>query len=549
MPLLSKNERLAADAARLHMRRVGLQFDEACGDGDRTLSFEEFCAFTSSFTTNADIHADKKHQDKELRAWWALINENGDARISKCEFFLYSLCAASRKCGTGIQAIFQKFDGNSSGNLDVIEFEKALDVMGFGDCASEVFDEHVGPHGAVSYLRMLKRVETKSSLPELRAFLAALASDTRKNIDTSQWAFGGATPEEARDGLAALLMAHHVRLSDLFQQWDDDGSFSLTLEELKDCFTNEMGFIGPTEVVEQIFCEQLDQDGSGKIAFDEFSAWVHGRAIAPQPSERDLASRLSLVPRLQASFDAGDQAWSAGRLRSELHAELGLVGLRVVDLLRAWDTGTKADEKDERNDDLISHREFLIALKKLAGGGELWYQMGRDGAVAAFGRMDRSGDKSISVGELQRWLDPHSKLAFVPHRRWDGADCPSSPLKRDRRTAFHAHAGGAAKTEEEEEEEEEEGSLCYSPTKISTRLAQVRAYAPDMDRASRLAARLSRPRWPAAPPPSSSSLMIGAPDCVRERVWSTRRAPTSVRLGPTSAQPFVHSSASAAAAM
>lgn len=507
-----------------HMKRKAMEYDEADADGDNEITFDEFVTFILPIT------GDRSEDD--LREWWAIMDIDGDGLLRKDEYFIYSLCAASRKSGSGIQNLFQQYDQDGSGNLDIIEFEQALTEMGFGDIANDVYEAYSCPGGAcISYMALLKEIETKTSQPAMRQFLIALAADSMLTVDTSAWSFDGTTPEEARLNLASLLKQHGVRLTDVFQQLDDDGSFSLSLEEMRGAFW-ELGFRGQPSVVEQTFA-QLDADGSGKVGFDEFAAFVYGRALAAPRSKRsDLAEQLCLAPRIRASVEAGDDPWTATRLRSEMFDALATAGLRCVDLLRAWDKGTAGGVSgiadSIKSDNQISNKEFMVAMKKLCGGDsesaanaaaqgaespellgsdEMWYGMVRDAAVGAFRRMDRSGDKSISVQELQRWLDPHAKLLS------GGNGAPASPGKRRRSATFA-----------------EDPSLCYSPTKLSTRLAQVRAFEPstaEMGTKSKPASgRTTRPSRLGGP--------VVAPNCVRERVWSTRRVESKSRLGPTS---------------
>ena len=211
------------------LRRKALEFDEADADGDQEVSLEEFVRFILPLTG--------ERSESDLKEWFFLMDVDGDGLLRKDEFFLYALCAASRKSGTGITQIFEAYDKDGSGNLDVIEFESALEEMGFGDIATDYFEEHACHDGSsISYLTLLKQIEEKTSLPAMRQFLMALATDAMLTVDTSTWAFDGSTPEEARRGLADLLKRHNVRLSDLFQRFDDDGSFSLTLDELTSAF-------------------------------------------------------------------------------------------------------------------------------------------------------------------------------------------------------------------------------------------------------------------------------------------------------------------------
>ena len=486
----------AADArdARKHLRRKALEFDEADADGDQEIGYDEFCEYILPKVRGA------RHTDADLKEWWALMDIDGDGFIRKDEYFLYTLCAASRKAGSGINAIFAEFDKDGSGNLDEIEFEQALETMGFGDAATAVFEEYQNATTrTVSYLTLLKKVEERTILPAMRSFLMALASDSMIKVDTSKWSFGGATPQEARSGLAALLKKHSVRLSNLFQQLDDDGSFSLTLAELKDAFW-ELGYTGKPEVVGEIF-SSLDQDGSGKAGFDEFNAWVHGRKLERNRPE-DRAARLSLVPQLQVSFNAGDDAWTPGRLQVELNAALGAEGLRGVDLLKAWDCG-KLDDKlgdgpsvssmtAHLPDRQLSQKEYLIAFKRLCGGGELWYAMARDAAHEAFKMIDKSGDKAIGVAELCRWVDPHGRLVAAGRSKSRKAMAQST----GHGSVVAEKPEARVEDGEEEQHAQSSASCCYSPTKLSTRIAQIRAFDPDLLKPPpKAASRARKPLW------------------------------------------------------
>jgi len=477
----------SAKSARMHLRRKAVEFDEADGDGDQEIDYEEFCKFVLPRAASG-----AEHSEEELKEWWGLMDVDGDGFIRKDEFFLYALCAASRRSGSGIESIFRTFDKDASGTLDEIEFENALEEMGFADAATAVFDEHANhSEHVISYLTLLKRVEERTNQPSMRAFLLALASDSMLKVDTSSWSFTGETAQQVRDGLCGLLKQHKVRLSDLFQKLDDDGSFSLSLDELKEAFW-QLGYSGSPDVIRDIF-KLLDQDGSGKAGFDEFSAWVNGRKIISGPRPKDRASRLSLRDRLQESFDADDDAWSTERLRTELATALAAEGLRAIDLLKAWDkNGTDEDgvvTKKGTSDHSISHKEYLVGLKKVCGGaGDLWYAMARSAAVDAFTKMDRSGDKSISVSELCRWIDPHGRLVAAGRTKSkSGVGSRSNsraalePLANGQsNSADRQPTGGEEVGELVGEPAGEQGiPCCYSPTKFSTRLAQVRAYDPD----------------------------------------------------------------------
>ena len=313
----------------------------------------------------------------------------------------------------------------------------ALEEMGFGDVSHELYEAHHSKATkTISYATILASVEEKVSQPGMRSFLLALATDSRRKVDTSSWRFSGTTVEEARSGLQHLLTKHQVRLADLFQQLDDDGSFTLDLSELRDAMW-ELGFAGHASIVDEIF-QTIDADGSGHTGFEEFSAWVHGDAIGSTASmtRAERVRRFSLKGELEASAQADEPAWSALRLQGEFHDSLRHLGLSGGDIVRSWDVGTK-DGSERGGDGAIGRLEYMIALKRLAGGSELWYGYMRAAAQEAFLEIDRSSDGVISVQELCVWLDPvgvGSKAA-----KPKVATRPSSPnISKPKRTTLWA---------------------------------------------------------------------------------------------------------------
>ena len=513
----SSDDAYTTQQARKHLLRKAVEFKEADKDGDQEITFEEFVTFILPKTG--------ERSDEELQAWWGLMDIDGDGFLRKDEFFFYALCAASKRTGSGIAAVFSKFDTDNSGALDEIEFEQALQEVGFGDVALDVFDAHAGPDRMISYHELLQAVGKRTELPAMRAFLNALASDSVLAVDTSGWTFSGETPDAVRTALAALLAREGVRLSDLFQQIGGD-DFSMTLSEWQDAF-GQLGFRGDASIIATVFAS-LDQDGSGRAGFDEFSAWLYGRKVAESAAAKReaVATGLTLVPQVSKSADDGEEPWTGMRLRAELHDALAAAKLRCVDLLRSWDKNGSGPSKGQggvsiveaqRADNLISQKEFLIGMKRLVGGGKeedgtdhLWYGYVRDAAVSAFARMDRSGDRSISVTEMQHWIDPHMKLLM----KQPLPAAVSSPLKRRRSARFLDDPHGDKALADD--------GLAYSPTRLSMRLAQVRAFEPET-----LSSQRTRPKMP-------HTAALNMPNAVRERIWSTRRVESQSKLGPSS---------------
>ena len=147
----------AAEARKL-LRRKAVEFDEADRDHDRAIDYEDFCRYILPLT---DGSAQAKESTKE---WWSLMDADGDGQVRKETFFLWALHSASKKAGSGIAPIFRSFDSDGSGQLDEVEFETALQDMGFGEVATSIFEEHANSaQRTVSYLSLLKTVEQNTS--------------------------------------------------------------------------------------------------------------------------------------------------------------------------------------------------------------------------------------------------------------------------------------------------------------------------------------------------------------------------------------------------
>lgn len=526
-----------ADAAssRAYLRRKSVQFNEADSDGNDLISYDEFHAF---------VMPRFSEDTADCKRWWELMDANADGAISKDEFFVYALCAAIRRAGTnGILSIFRRFDADSNGSFGLIEFERALDEMGFGDAAAAIFASHA-ESSLISYLALLKFADMRMSQPSMRAFVTALAADGMLKVDSTGWIFGGKDAKRVREELCRLLHIHRVKLSKLFEKMDDDSSFFLTPKEFTKAF-NELGYNGMPETIDEIF-HIIDQDSSGQVGFDELSAWVHGRKIVAGPRNVEKAAKLSLTSRLQASFDAGDDGWTDKRLQSELRSLLAEEGLRAIDLLKAWDKYNEAGSKEA--DDKISQKEYLVAMKTLCGGaGDLWYMMARSAAIDAFHRIDRTADKSISAYELCHWIDPHGRLLAAGRTK----KTASTEIKHERaKTDRVLQASGDAVTDhdaqlciDEESIPAETGidpktvrddGTAYSPTKFATRLAQIRAFDPDVIRAK---ATSSRRACMDGKRERAEAKGLGAEAKRRAPLWEPRNAllPISPRVPPPSA--------------
>lgn len=140
-------------------------------------------------------------------------------------------------------------------------------------------------------------------------------------------------------------------------------------------------------------------------------------------ARREALRHISLCPRVLTE----DAPWDEERLRDELRGALQEAGAKPTDLLDAWDIN---------KDGTIRKREWLQNWKKLVGtSNELWYDKVRGAVEEAFDLINFEGDgfskdTTLSINEIDRWLNPRRKCASPgrnsrgdasPDPRWPGS--------------------------------------------------------------------------------------------------------------------------------
>ena len=398
-----------ARLARSFLRRFAAQYDSADIDGTRKVTFQQFM-------TNIFPDEDWEAR-KEWRAFCHLDHtDDENDPILKSDFFFLALASVSRKLGTGVKTIFEAFDTDKSGMVDEIEFGHCMQNMGFADVGATVFHRHCKPARErtgetvhiFSYVDVISEVTnmwTRSK--EMKFFLGALAENgEKKPLDSSGWEWTAEDADEVRETLIKIIQEHSIRLSDVFQAMDEDESFSLSYFEI-DAAMREMGFKGNAEAIDDVW-KCLDVDKSKMVSFEEFNCWLYKREVRTEKST--LVDALSLKLRVEASLDADFGVWTVKKLKQEIFELLKASGLQTMDMLVAWDTGSKQSGRGTKGDMLLSRREYMSHMKKLVGDNGLWYSIVRECAAASFRKIDQSKDGAISRNELARFFDPDQLL-------------------------------------------------------------------------------------------------------------------------------------------
>lgn len=325
-----------------------------------------------------------------------------------------------------------------------------------------------------NYTIMMHQMRVDAMSDEMRNFMLAVMLDMRNSerigTDTSTWKLEGTDAESLRLEIVDKLVQQRMKRSQLFNAMDLNGSMDLQPEEFADAMINKLGFAGDRRLLLKVF-SKIDGDGTGHIGFDELTAWLDGKLTAaaqgaklargmtfngtiPTSEEDEIrasASAKSAVLKKAALVARGasiaegiskklveekalhgeegllNAVWDVERLRLLFVEAIRSSGAKIIDILEAW---------DESGDGVLSRKEFVRSTKSLLLRGEvgvvldydastleqadlqerltplekLWYARVRDATTDAFKVIDASGDGTINISEMCRWLDPSGKL-------------------------------------------------------------------------------------------------------------------------------------------
>ena len=167
------------------MLRLPSRSISADTNGDAELSYEEFVNVIPKQTR-------EKHEDASLKEIFDLADTDGNGAISREEFFFWALnwafesSGGSHKGGAateGIRAVFRTYDTSGDGQLNLLEFSKAVDHLGFGSIAAQIFTElDVDQSGTVSSDELIEAIKNRTGgySRETQRLLVTLTFDLGK---------------------------------------------------------------------------------------------------------------------------------------------------------------------------------------------------------------------------------------------------------------------------------------------------------------------------------------------------------------------------------
>ena len=143
----------------------------------------------------------KTNGEEVLRHLFSVADADSSGYITMHEYFMFTLTVASSCTGSGIEAVFRRYDKDGEGSLDAKEFTMACEDMGFGELGHEIFIELDGDEsGSVSYaelMTLLRRRELTVTRP-CKQFLTTLAfSGVQEGGGGEEGGGGGGAPDAA----------------------------------------------------------------------------------------------------------------------------------------------------------------------------------------------------------------------------------------------------------------------------------------------------------------------------------------------------------------
>lgn len=97
------------------------EFDSADQDGSGGVDFDEFCKLCEMKDARLGSSSGNERTSAELLEWFNILDQDGDGRVSKPDYFAFAIREAMWAAGTnanrGLQAIFAGYDRDNSGQL------------------------------------------------------------------------------------------------------------------------------------------------------------------------------------------------------------------------------------------------------------------------------------------------------------------------------------------------------------------------------------------------------------------------------------------------
>ena len=261
------------------MARKAQDYEANDADGDGRLDFDEFCAMVRS-------REEGEFTDEELQVRFNELDADGSGKVDMSEYLRWSLRDSLARSSARVIDLFRQWDDDGSGSIDKKEFRRAIMALGFDffDDVSEIdkiFDEFdADGSGSIDYKELNKMLRKQVKLDD--AMYAGAAGDistkakTKYKIRKAPNGKAGLgttiklkanSKQNVVQQLQGVIAANSVRVIDIFQTWDEDGSGSISKKEFRKAVA-ALGYDAPKPDVDAVFA-LMDEDSSGEISLKE----------------------------------------------------------------------------------------------------------------------------------------------------------------------------------------------------------------------------------------------------------------------------------------
>ena len=270
--------------------------------------------------------------------------------------------ALAAKLGRVID-IFREWDDDGDGVISRQEFRKALPVLGIGadrSDANALFDLlDDDKSGFIDYKELNSKLRSGASLQ----------TDEEKNAKARSKSKGHEkrTPREGGQGsvvkvlelrdsdnpveaLRKAMRKRMTRVIDVFRQWDEDGSGSISKKEFRRALPI-LGMLDCPKVVAEMLFDKLDEDKSGSIDYQELNQSLRQTSDIPNYGDVYVNHGVPKMPTSPYKSKGGGPGVPITRLRpvrAVRKVEQQVDPQQFIDNLMAVETMFKKSQRGER---------------------------------------------------------------------------------------------------------------------------------------------------------------------------------------------------------
>jgi Ca2+-binding EF-hand superfamily protein/predicted esterase len=416
------------------MRQNAAERDAADADNDGMLDFEEFKVFVRA-------REEGEFTNEELKIRFDKLDEDGSGKVDMSEYLQFSLRDSLSRSSQRVCDLFRAWDEDKSGTIDKREFTRAIRALGFvvsDEDAGKVFDAlDEDKSGSLEYKELNTMLRKGEGAEAVKARLKRgtmvdrsrgaklTAKVTNRNYLGARVAvlppmvkLDADSDENIVEQIKRILEENHVKLIDLFREWDADGNGAIDEKEFRQAVA-ALGYDAPRSYVDEVF-QVINTSGSGMIEYNELKEALSthskkkGKLVLPPK-----AAAPAGAPAAAAAVGVPTDAAAAGAPATEA-AECDVAGAGEED----FETGMRQavidrDVADADNDGMLDFEEFKVFIRDREEG-----EFTDEELKIRFDKLDQDGSGKVDMAEyimfaLRESLARSADRVCDLFRKWD----------------------------------------------------------------------------------------------------------------------------------